>query len=82
MTSESSGSEKLAKRERAVLLADAIKSLPPDYGEVMILRHLEGLPIADVAARMGRSVDSVKKLWVRGVVRLRETLAAQESGEI
>jgi hypothetical protein len=28
-----------------VLLADAIKSLPADYGEVIILRHLEGLPL-------------------------------------
>jgi RNA polymerase sigma-70 factor (ECF subfamily) len=77
----SSPSERAARRERAVLLADAVKSLPADYGEVIILRHLEGLPLATVAARMGRSVDSVKKLWVRGIARLRETLAAQEPGE-
>jgi RNA polymerase sigma-70 factor (ECF subfamily) len=74
----SSPSEKALRRERAVLLADAIKCLPADYEEVIILRHLEGLPLADVAARMGRSVESVKKLWVRGIARLRETLAGQE----
>ncbi len=74
-------SERLMRRERAVLLADAIKALPADYGEVIILRHLEGLPLAEVAARMGRSVDSVKKLWVRGIARLRQGLAEPEPEE-
>jgi RNA polymerase sigma-70 factor, ECF subfamily len=71
----SSPSSRAARREQAVLLADAIKSLPADYGEVIILRHLEGLPLADVASRMGRSMDSVKHLWVRGIARLRAILA-------
>jgi RNA polymerase sigma-70 factor (ECF subfamily) len=71
----SSPSERAARRERAVLLADAIKSLPADFGEVIILWHLEGIPLAEVAARLGRSHDSVKKLWVRAIVRLRQTLA-------
>jgi RNA polymerase sigma-70 factor (ECF subfamily) len=48
--------------------------LPGDYREVIILRYLEGLPLADVAARMGRSVESVRKLWTRGLVQLRRTL--------
>jgi RNA polymerase sigma-70 factor (ECF subfamily) len=77
-----SPSKRAAQRERAVLLADAIISLPGDYGEVIILRHLEGLPLADVAERMGRSVDSVKKLWVRGIARLRGILADQEQGDL
>jgi RNA polymerase sigma-70 factor (ECF subfamily) len=77
----SSPSERAVRRERAVLLADTIKSLPADYGEVIILRHLEGLPLAEVAARMGRSVDSVKKLWVRGIARLRANLAGPEAGD-
>jgi RNA polymerase sigma-70 factor (ECF subfamily) len=77
----SSPSQRAVRREQAVLLADAIKSLPEDYGEVIILRHLEGLPLAAVAARMGRSVESVKKLWVRGIARLRQTLAGPEMGD-
>lgn len=81
LASESSPSERAARRERAVLLADGIKSLPADHGEVIILRHLEGLPLAEVAARMGRSIDSVKKLWVRGIARLRGILADHEPGE-
>ena len=76
----SSPSQKACQRERAVLLADAIKSLPEDYGQVIILRHLEGLSLGEVAARMGRSSDSVKKLWVRGIAKLRRILAVYEGG--
>jgi RNA polymerase sigma-70 factor, ECF subfamily len=71
---QSSPSQGAARREEAVLLADALGKLPPDYAEVIVLRHLEGLPFAEVARRMGRSVDSVEKLWVRGLTRLRRLL--------
>jgi len=70
----SSPSQEAARRELGVLLADAIQALPADYGEVIVLRHLEGLPFAEVAARMGRTVDSVEKLWVRALARLRRRL--------
>jgi RNA polymerase sigma-70 factor (ECF subfamily) len=72
-----SPSQEAARRELGVLLADAIKALPADYGEVIVLRHLEGLPFAEVAARMGRSVDSVEKLWVRALARLRKALGEE-----
>jgi RNA polymerase sigma-70 factor (ECF subfamily) len=70
----SSPSQRAARREETVLLADALAKLPPDYGEVIVLRHLHGLPFADVAQRMNRSVDSVEKLWVRALARLRRML--------
>jgi RNA polymerase sigma-70 factor (ECF subfamily) len=79
--SGSSPSERAQRHERAVRLADAIKCLPADYAEVIILRHLEGLSLAEAAARMGRSTDSVKKLWVRGIARLRQTLEGQGPGD-
>lgn len=71
---QSSPSQRAARREEAVLLADALAKLPEDYGEVIVLRHLQGLPFADVARRMGRSVDSVEKLWIRALARLRRLL--------
>jgi RNA polymerase sigma-70 factor (ECF subfamily) len=70
----STPSQQAARREQAVLLADALDQLPDDYRDVVLFRHLEGLPFADVAGRMGRSVDSVQKLWVRALARLRRTL--------
>ena len=74
----SSPSQRAARREQAVLLADALERLPNDYREVMILHHLEGLTFPDVARRMGRTVNSVEKLWARGLVRLRELLGGAE----
>jgi RNA polymerase sigma-70 factor (ECF subfamily) len=70
----SSPSQQAARREQAVLLADALGRLPPEYREVVILRQLEGLSFPEVARQMNRSLDSVKKLWVRGLARLRGVL--------
>ncbi len=70
----SSPSQSVSRREQAVLLADALGQLPTDYREVIILRHLEGLTFPEVATRMGRSIDSVEKLWVRALPRLRKVL--------
>src|SRR5262245_12305563 len=74
---QSSPSQRASRREQAVLLADALERLPPDYREVIILRHLEGLTFPEVATRMGRSLDSVEKLWVRALPRLRRALGAE-----
>ncbi len=58
------------------MLADALDRLPTDYREVIVLRHLEGIPFVEIASRMGRSEDSVQKLWVRGLARLRQEMGA------
>jgi RNA polymerase sigma-70 factor (ECF subfamily) len=73
---QSSPSQAASRREQAVLLADALDRLAPDYREVIILRHLEGLTFPEVATRMNRSLDSVEKLWVRALSRLRQALGA------
>src|SRR5262249_33773332 len=67
-------SQQAARREQAVLLANALGRLPPDYREVMVLRNLQGLSFPEVAGRMGRTVDSVEKLWARGLAQLRRAL--------
>jgi RNA polymerase sigma-70 factor (ECF subfamily) len=74
MARQSSPSAQAARREQAVLLADALESLPADYREVIVLRHLEGLSFLEVARRMDRSLDAVEKLWVRALARLRRVL--------
>jgi RNA polymerase sigma-70 factor, ECF subfamily len=70
----SSPSAQAARREQAVLLADALGRLPEDYREVLVLRHLEECPFPEVARRMGRTVEGVKKLWARALARLRRSL--------
>ena len=73
----STPSQHASKREQALLLADAMEALPPDYREVITLRHIEQLGFAEVATRMGRSEDSVQKLWVRALGKLRGALGKQ-----
>jgi RNA polymerase sigma-70 factor (ECF subfamily) len=53
-------------------VAEALSRLPPDYRNVLVLRHLEGLTFPQISERMGRSVDSVEKLWLRGLTRLKK----------
>ena len=67
----SSPSQRAVRREQGVLLANALERLPPDYREVLVLRHLQELSFPLVAQRMNRSLDSVEKLWVRALARLR-----------
>ncbi|HEY3968023.1 MAG TPA: sigma-70 family RNA polymerase sigma factor [Planctomycetaceae bacterium] len=69
---QSTPSQKLERSELQVMFADTLAKLPPDYREVIVLRHFEELPVGEVATRMNRSVDSVQKLWVRGLARLRQ----------
>ena len=63
---QSSPSQQAARRERAELLAEALDTLPETYREVIVLRNIEGLSFSDVAARLGRTEDSVKNIWLRG----------------
>lgn len=70
----SSPSARAIDRERAVLLADAVARLPADYREVFILRNLEHIPTDQIAARLGRSVDAVQKLWMRALLALKRDL--------
>lgn len=74
LMTQSTPSQSAARREQSVILANALGRLPADYREVMILHHIEGQTLPEVARRMGRSVDSVKKLWIRALGTLRNSL--------
>jgi RNA polymerase sigma-70 factor, ECF subfamily len=70
----STPSQEVIRREDSLQLSRALDLLPPHYREVVLLRHIEGLPFAQVAEQMGRTVESVEKLWVRALARLRYLL--------
>ncbi|MBC7855566.1 MAG: sigma-70 family RNA polymerase sigma factor [Pirellulaceae bacterium] len=71
---QESPSQSAERREAAVLLAQALEKLPAQYREAIVLRQLEGLTSQQAAERMSRSVDSVRKLWARGMVELRQIM--------
>lgn len=66
----STPSAHVARREQAVVLAQAMAQLPPDYREVIALRHLEGESFEAIAAKMGRTSGAVRMLWMRALERL------------
>ncbi len=67
-------SEQVQRRETSAQLAEAVDQLAPHYRQVIDLRNLEGLSFVEVSQQMGRSVDSVEKLWTRAVGKLRRVL--------
>ena len=74
---QNSPSQLAARREQSVLLAEALGRLPEEWRELLILRHLEGLSFPEVAQRLGRSVDSLKKQWPRALAHLRRLLGEE-----
>jgi RNA polymerase sigma-70 factor (ECF subfamily) len=71
----SSPSQHAVRHEEERRLASTLERLPPDYREVLVLRHLEDLPHEEIARRLGRSPGAVRMLWVRALARLRQELA-------
>ena len=69
-----SPSEQLMRKEREVLVADAVAQLPADYQEVINLRNLQRLPFNEVAQRIGRSRPAVQMLWLRALNQLQQIL--------
>ncbi len=57
------------------LLARALATLTPRQRRIVVLRHLVGLPEAEVAADLGVSVGTVKSVASRTLAQLRDVLA-------
>jgi len=69
--------EKLVeRRETAHSLAAAVAELPDRLRLPVALRHIDGLPYAEIAAILGQPVGTVKANVHRGVARLRSMLEA------
>jgi RNA polymerase sigma-70 factor, ECF subfamily len=67
-------SQEAVDRESQKRLAAAMKQLPEHYRQVILLRHIEGRPFAEVAERMCRSVQGTEKLLMRALARLRRVM--------
>jgi RNA polymerase sigma-70 factor (ECF subfamily) len=69
-----SPSEQVERHERALLLTDALAELPESQREAVVLRHWEGLPLADIAERLHCTTAAVTGLLQRGLKNLRKNL--------
>jgi RNA polymerase sigma-70 factor (ECF subfamily) len=61
--------------ERLARLAEALLHLPEDQRQAVELHHLQGLSLAEVGRRLGRSREAVAGLVFRGLKTLRALLA-------
>jgi RNA polymerase sigma-70 factor (ECF subfamily) len=62
-------------------LAEALADLPPEYQDLLALRHGQGLSCEEIARETGRPLGTVTKTLSRAYARLRERLAGVRAAE-
>lgn len=67
-----SPSRVIRSREAVSRLDACLEHLPEHYREVVRLRFLHGLPVADVARQLRRSIGSIHMICHRALAQLRE----------
>jgi RNA polymerase sigma-70 factor, ECF subfamily len=69
----------LADRNEQLLgLARALEQLPSDQREAVEMKHLRGLPVAEIATQLGKTRPAIVGLLYRGLQRLRELMKDSE----
>ena len=79
---QTSPSQRAVRGEELLRLAAALTLLSEDQRPVVELHHLQGLPVAEVAAQMGRTRAAVVGLLFRGLKKLRQLLREGGEGEV
>lgn len=72
--SQSSPSQHFTKKEELLQLADALTKLPESQRDAVILRHLQGMTLAEVAGQLDRSEAAIAGLVYRGLNKLHDLL--------
>ncbi len=65
-------------REEQELLLTAIRRLPPERQELLVLKFVEGLSNAEIGEIMGRTEGAIKSLYHRTLIALRDDLKMQQ----
>jgi RNA polymerase sigma-70 factor (ECF subfamily) len=71
---QTSPSERAERNEDLLKLADALAELPDAQREVVVLKHLQGKTLAEIAKATERTVPAVVGLLRRGLESLRERM--------
>ncbi len=75
----SSPSHEARREERFARLEAALGGLSPEHREVIVLARIQGLRLAEVAKRMGRTPNAVAQLLGRALAKLKEAFGETES---
>jgi len=73
----------LERRETRELVGATLSSLPPDYRRSLLEKYVENLPVAEIAARAGKSEKAAESTLTRARVafaRVFELLARRRGG--
>jgi RNA polymerase sigma-70 factor, ECF subfamily len=73
----STPSAQASRREQAVLVANALESLPPDYKQVLVLCYVEKVSHEEAGRPMGRSETASRMLLMRAARALEKRLREQ-----
>ncbi len=65
------------EREVQDLLLQAVRRLPPERQQLLILKFVEQMSNAEIAQVMGRTEGAIKSLYHRTLVELRKKLASE-----
>lgn len=74
VSSATSPTQRLLRQELRKQVRDALRQLPENDRQVLELRHLEQLSVADTAAVLGIGEGAVKSRHLRALQRLRDLL--------
>ena len=70
------------RREAAGFVHAALDRLPEEFRVALVLRELEGMPYAEIAAALGTAVGTVKSRVHRGRVLLKDLLHERLGGDV
>ena len=78
VTGEATASGSVERNLNAITLRQALTQINEDQRDVIVLRFVAGMPIAEVAQALQKSQDAIKALQRRGLVTLRKLLTDWE----
>lgn len=70
-----SAASNVSLQEQLIQLANALTQLSSDYRDVIVMRHLEGIPFSTISQRMERSSGATRMLWLRAIEQLRKLMS-------
>jgi RNA polymerase sigma-70 factor, ECF subfamily len=76
MAHDTSPSNRLVRQERSEQVKEAMATLTPQDREVLAMKYVERLSVAEMAEALGMSEAGVKGRHIRAVIRLRGLLEA------
>lgn len=73
----------VAMAGEAVAIARRVRAmLPPEHAEILRLAREEGVPLREIAARLDKSHEGLKKLYGRALRRFRELYESLDGGSM